>query len=783
MKVTKKIIFAILLLLLLVFCTLGAATYFLLQKAFDEKTASQLQSVLALKKVQLERYIQRAQIELKATADSSAFISDYRGFQLAAAADDETGRVRYENSMLSLLREKAASAEFSEIFVMDNSGKVIFSTDSEQKGKIKSAEPFFTQGLNGEFVQSFYYSLPIQAPSTTVSFPIKDELDNTIGVLAARVDSEKLNEVMMITEGLGATGEVYLVNGSNLLVIESKYIPGAAFKKFDYSEIAKQCVSGGSGHLHSENYRDAFVASEYEWIPDLSVCLIVSIDESEANATALVVRRSMFLISILMLIVAGIAGTLIFKKIISEPLIKLQKGTQIVEKGDLYYRMEIDTPDEFGQLAQAFDRMSESLRKSREEIDRKVESQTAEILKHRGKLEHQQNAILNVLEDIEQEKDIASQERDKINAILRTIADGVLVVNAKMKIVLLNPAAAKLSGYTESEAIGCRYDKILHFVNEEENEKKDLFIEETIKTGKAHQMDSKTIIIKKDGVKTAVADSAAPLKDSRGKVIGCVIVFRDVTKERKVEEAKTEFVSIASHQLNTPLTAIRLFIELLVDENGKNLTKKQKEYLDSIYQSTRRMVRLVNDLLNVSRLETGRMKVSPESLQLEVFLQNIIAEVQPLVEKCFCKIELLKPEKPLPKVMIDPMLLRQVVHNLISNAIRYSREKKCDIHVKVEKKNNLYMISVRDQGMGIPKDVQPKIFQKFFRTDDARKAETEGSGLGLYVAKMILDNSGGKIWFESPGKNKGTTFFVSIPEAGMREKKGEKGLAESNNHL
>ena len=238
---------------------------------------------------------------------------------------------------------------------------------------------------------------------------------------------------------------------------------------------------------------------------------------------------------------------------------------------------------------------------------------------------------------------------------------------------------------------------------------------------------------------------------------------------------KTEFVSVASHQLRTPLGAIKLFTEMLVKKGEKTFDKKQKDYLDNIYQSTQRMVKLVNDLLNVSRIETGRLKIEPESIQMEDFIQSVIDEVEPLAKESKCHITFIKPKPKLQKIGIDYTLMRQVIYNFITNSIRYSSKKQCDIIVTLEQKGDSYITSVKDNGIGIPKKIQSRIFEKFFRADNARKVETEGSGLGMYVAKMIVEASGGKVWFESQ-ENKGSTFHASLPSKGMKKKDGEKGL-------
>jgi len=197
--------------------------------------------------------------------------------------------------------------------------------------------------------------------------------------------------------------------------------------------------------------------------------------------------------------------------------------------------------------------------------------------------------------------------------------------------------------------------------------------------------------------------------------------------------------------------------------------------LESIYQSTERMVLLVNDLLSLSRLESGRLKVDPRQMDINKFVKNIISEVLPVAKAKKVNIEF-SPDETLPSVALDPNLMRQVVHNLLTNAIRYTEgSTKAFVAVSVGKPKNDFVIRIKDNGIGIPEEVKSRIFEKFYRADNAVKANTEGTGLGLYVSKMIVESSNGKIWFESE-KGKGATFYVTLPAKGMSRKEGEKTI-------
>jgi PAS domain S-box-containing protein len=229
-------------------------------------------------------------------------------------------------------------------------------------------------------------------------------------------------------------------------------------------------------------------------------------------------------------------------------------------------------------------------------------------------------------------------------------------------------------------------------------------------------------------------------------------------KLKQIDEMKTEFVSIASHQLRTPLTAIRWFLEMLADD--EKLTAEQKDLLDQISQSSNRMLALVNDLLNVSRLESGKLKVVPKKFDLSATVATIKNEVAPLAAEKSHDLKISAP-KNLPPVFADESLLSQVVQNLLSNAIKYTPERgKISVKLKTEKK--FVHFEVADNGFGIPADDQKKLFGKFFRSKNVTGTEIDGSGLGLYIARSIVEKSGGKMDFHSV-ENEGSRFWFRVP--------------------
>lgn len=233
---------------------------------------------------------------------------------------------------------------------------------------------------------------------------------------------------------------------------------------------------------------------------------------------------------------------------------------------------------------------------------------------------------------LKKERNWAIEGKTKDEAILRSIGDGVFALDNEERVILFNRAAEKISGFKSDQIIGKRYDESLHFTLEDGTTRRDGFIKQA-QRGREAKMANHTVLRNKKGDLINVADSAAPIKDANGVQMGIIVVFRDVTKQRRLETAKDEFISLASHQLRTPLTSIRLFVEMLLKNQLGDLNKSQHRYLKMIDISTQRMIRLVSDMLNISRIELGRLKFEPITTDINKQIMSHCEDIRPLVKE------------------------------------------------------------------------------------------------------------------------------------------------------
>jgi PAS domain S-box-containing protein len=391
--------------------------------------------------------------------------------------------------------------------------------------------------------------------------------------------------------------------------------------------------------------------------------------------------------------------------------------------------------------------------KEKETVRRKLEV-TARQLK--GSYETLEKKVMERTKSLE-------RSRAKEEAILLSIGDGLLVTDEKGNVIIFNKTAEKLFGKKSEEVLGKPFSAAIPF----EDEKGEPM---NVATGTTVSISPAYYFVRKDGTKFPVAIMVTPVILGK-KIIGTIGVFRDITYEREIDKAKTEFVSLASHQLRTPLSSVNWYAEMLLAGDVGELNKKQKKYLDEVYRSNQRMVELVNALLDVSSLELGTFVIEPEPTDICKLAQNVIDEQKSQIEAKKMVFSF-TCGKDVSIMQADPKLLRMVIQNILSNSVKYTPEGgKIDMSISLEgsgndvqSKKNIFL-KISDSGYGIPKNQHDKIFTKLFRADNVRDKDTDGTGLGLYIVKSIVENSGGKIWFKSSdtGEDKGTTFYVSLP--------------------
>lgn len=373
-----------------------------------------------------------------------------------------------------------------------------------------------------------------------------------------------------------------------------------------------------------------------------------------------------------------------------------------------------------------------------------------------------QTAVLNILEDVDEARIKAEEEKDKTLAVITNFADGLIVFDREHKLSLINPQmeaffdtkAAKVIGGSLSEL---SRSSILKPLIDLIKIKRDT----EIKRVRREELPLKETLI--------LEISTVPMIRG-GEELGTLVIAHDITREKRIEQLKTEFVSLSAHQLRTPLSAIKWTLRMLLDGDLGEITAEQRDYTEKTAQSTERMIALINDLLNVTRIEEGKYLYEPVPLLLTPIVQSVIDSYKEEIKQKKIKFKFSKP-KELPPIRLDKEKIRLAIQNIFDNAVRYTPAGgEVKVSLKYDKNKQKVEFSVKDSGIGIPQDQQERVFTKFFRGGNAIRMATEGSGLGLYITKHIVEAHGGRIWFISEA-NKGSTFSFTLPVKGVGKKR------------
>jgi PAS domain S-box-containing protein len=353
--------------------------------------------------------------------------------------------------------------------------------------------------------------------------------------------------------------------------------------------------------------------------------------------------------------------------------------------------------------------------------------------------------------------------------VVDSSTEAVSITKPDGSIIYVNPSWSTLNGYSVEEAIG-RNSRLLKSAET----KPEVFVGLWDKISSKLAYRTEDIVNKrKDGTTYLAELSIYPIIEGE-ETLFYVSLCQDISLRKEIDRAKTEFVSLASHQLRTPLSAIRWYSEMLLSKYVGELNDKQRQYVKEIYAGNLRMVDLVNALLNVSRLDLGTFAIDPENVNLVEICESVLSELTPQVTEKNQTVERVFVQAP-ATYLADPKLIRIIFQNLLSNSVKYTQPGGA-LAVEIAAREGRLYIRVTDNGYGIPKAQHGHIFEKLFRADNVRQKDTEGTGLGMYIIKAIVESSGGQITFDSE-ENKGTTFHVLLPLSGMIKKSGAKGLS------
>ena len=474
-------------------------------------------------------------------------------------------------------------------------------------------------------------------------------------------------------------------------------LKGVAIGSKELAEVLKGNIVVHKGHMPQFDASMLTVALPIRTEAGVAGGLILYSPMSSIENTVWQIRRLiLFAAAIAVMISTGLSFVL--SRTISKPLVQMKKVAQEMAKGEFKSKVDVDTEDEIGTLAKTMNYLSDAL-----------------------------NENINALD----------QEKKQLQNVLLSMTDGVITFDAQGHVIMANPQAID----------------IMPKVKENENNYFNILkpMVERVKDSGEYVSGEKKINGK------TISARMAPLFDEDAKLWGILAVLQDVTRERKLEDLRREFLGDVSHELRTPLTYLQGYTEALLDDMVEN-RKERDKYLNIILEETLRLRRLVDELLELSHIEAGHLNIKKDNVSIKNLVERVSKKVLPLCDHK--NIELTTEIEDVPTVIADEDRIEQVLINLVDNAVRYSADGGITT-IRVKTCTEGVIVSVKDSGPGIPEQELPFIWERFYKVDKSRTRQKSGTGLGLAIVKKIIELHEGRVWAQnSPGGGTEFSFFL-----------------------
>lgn len=488
----------------------------------------------------------------------------------------------------------------------------------------------------------------------------------------------------------------------------------------------RQAMASGEGesvrHSHTLNRDLVYWAMRFDRSTGPPVVIRFAIPLAQINDALARIRRELWEVSLIILLVA-IGISIVFSRRFAGRVERLQEFSREVADGNFNAQLQDSATDELGDLARTL-------------------NDTASRL----------SSTINSL----------SEERNRSAAILRSMAEGIAVIDAREKLTFCNEAFARtwniqhINDGVEPAIAVIRQPDLLELI------RRALAGHEGTGEISLGNAQPRTFSVTVTPILRSIEEGTEAKPREGTGAFGAVIVLHEITETRRLEQVRKDFVANVSHELRTPLTAIQGFAETLLT-GGLEDERNNRHFIEVIRSHAIRLSRLTDDLLKLSKIEAGKLNIESKVLDLHGLVTSTVELAQTAANQKGLSLKLVDSQNSLPRVRGNPGLLREVLRNLLDNAVRYTPEGG-SVEVGVSREDAFAIVSVADNGIGIPQSDQVRIFERFYRVDDARSRELGGTGLGLAIAKHIVEAHGGRIWVDSTVA-KGSRFRFSVPLA------------------
>jgi two-component system sensor histidine kinase VicK len=700
----------------------------------------------------LTNYLESNKSWIKSITAQDLFLTEVEKY----TRGEKVSENRIFASLTSLKRENPF---VESIYIIDTTGEIITSTVLNEKGSNIQANNvvFDPEDRSPKYLKIHSNPQGTRVISLTTPF-IKKSNSKILGFLVVDINTSAIKSLV---EGNLYTSQS-IANSKPTELTENYVIDENGNVLTNLSQATKTPLTQTQPYIsckqnqpqktsYWKNYADIEVYGTYECnqFDDLKLVFVTEQTVKQAFKPITDLRYTIFSITI---IVSALLTFVIFKisRSFTMPIKDLKKGAQEYGKGNFDYSIDIHTNDELEDLGHSFSEMASKLNNLIIDL-------------------HSRDDSLNTVNgELQNEKETIAAERNKLQVVISGITDAVIALNLNRQIIMFNKAAQDLTGFTEEQALGKPINKILRFVDN----KTELSLNDYCPV---REDTYEGVIFSKENLHMLCSNNKnAYVKIITGKIregasvnLACILTIHDMGKEKQFEDMKLDFVSMAAHELRTPITSIRGYASVLQEEIGEVKTDVAAEWttlLGRISISAEQLLTLVENLLNITKIEKGILSLS---LKDHKWKDAIMEVVEVFKDRAKSKsLNLIVQEIPVDLVAyVDLFRVNEVLSNLISNAINYTPNGGTIIvDAKISEDGKWIETSITDNGQGIPKESQGHLFEKFFRVSGPLEQGSKGNGLGLYISKSIVEMHNGKIWVESD-QGMGAKFTFTIPKS------------------
>ncbi len=759
MRIYPKLIIIILSFTLIPLLFISGTAYYNARNLLEKEVSSKLNAVTESDVEQIETFFNERKADLFVLGHCDEVTGTFPVLDKFSNDRLNPAYIKAKKYLDEELSISQRAYEYVNIMLVNLDGKFIYAANPEHEDEINTMIPdkeeIFQKTKNGGvYIGDIHKSAHKGARYVLfLASPIYDDTGKTIGLLHVELDMAIIYSLMQDSPSLGVSWETLLVKkiANNKIIYLSplkfgqKSILEETVSLGDKRGIAAQrAVSWQNDSGITIDYRGKETLAAWRPLRSLGWGLVTKIDTQEAFLPVYQFRK-ILLVIVLVILLSILAAIFSIAKSIADPINLLHRGTEIIGGGNLDYSVGIGTKDEIGQLSRAFDTMTENL---------KITT----------------TSVGNLNREIAERKKIQENLKKAAEEWQRTfdsISDLVFILDKDSIILKANKSCFEILKLKPEEMIGKRCYEVVHFLG---HPWPNCPFQQTCMDQKIHTEEVNDLRL---GITLLVTTS--PIFNDNGELTGAIHTAKNISQIKeyqrdlenknkeleKIDQLKTDFVSIVSHELRTPLSITKEGISLVLDGVAGEISPKQNKILTTSKNNIDRLARIINDLLDISRIESGKAELKIKSVDIRALINSVVASFTFKAKEKGLELIAELPQKEGLNLHIDEDKIVQVFTNLIDNALKFTE--KGSVAVSMIEKERKMEFTVSDTGKGITKEDMPKVFSKFVQFGRTTGTGAKGTGLGLSIAKGLVELHGGKIWVESEA-GRGSKFIFTLPK-------------------